>query len=133
MKTATGHYFPNDNKQAFDLIALSFFIAISLVYTIIVGFKIIKRIQSSLFPALTRGKASDEYRLTSLGEDDDEDAREIYQRQGDELRQQLFKLRRTFHFITILSFFVLGTGLYLGSRSLSYGMNGGGSGMGHGN
>lgn len=126
MKQATGHYYPNDNKQAFDLIALSFFIAISLVYTLVVGFKLIKKIQSSLFTSIGgNNKQSDEYRLTSLNdenEDDVEDVKESFLKQKRELQLQLMKLRRTFHFIAVLSFFVLGTGLYMGSRSINYGM-----------
>lgn len=115
-------YFPNDNSQALDLVALSFFITLALVYTVFVGVKLIKRIHATISSTMPSRK-SEEYRLAGMGdEDDEEELRESFQNQRAELQLQLIKLRRTFHVMVVLSFFVLATGIYLGVRSICYGM-----------
>lgn len=131
MKQATGHYFPNNNKQAFDMIALSFFIALTVIYLIALGVKLVKAIHSNAFAsgaALFRPK-TEEYRLTNMGDDEDdmeddiEEVRAFYQRKRNELALSLVQTRRTLNILFVLTSVVLGMGLYLGIRSISYGMN----------
>ncbi|KAF5103868.1 hypothetical protein D0Z03_000044 [Geotrichum reessii] len=74
MKHKTTHYYPNDNKQAMDLIGLAFFIALALVYTVVVGIKLIKMLP--VFRSSNAKHQQDEgYRLADFDEEDDYESR----------------------------------------------------------
>lgn len=123
MKHATGHYYPNDNKQALDLIGLSFFIALALAYTAVVGIKLVKRLP--LFRSSSAKHQQEEgYRLADFDDDEDYEARvETLNKRMTDLHIRLSKAEKLLHGITFVGLFVLITGLYLGARSIGYGMS----------
>ncbi|KAF5094422.1 hypothetical protein D0Z00_003537 [Geotrichum galactomycetum] len=123
MKHATGHYYPNDNKQALDLVGLSFFIALALAYIAIVGIKLVKRLP--LFRSSSAKHQQEEgYRLADFDDDDDYEARvETLNKRLTDLHIRLSKAEKLLHAITVVGLFVLITGLYLGARSIGYGMS----------
>jgi hypothetical protein len=123
MKHATGHYYPNDNKQALDLVGLSFFIALALAYIVVVGIKLVKRLP--LFRSSSAKHQQEEgYRLADFDEDDDYEARvETLNKRMTDLHIRLSKAEKLLHAITVVGLFMLITGLYLGVRSIGYGMS----------
>lgn len=123
MKHKTTHYYPNDNKQAMDLIGLAFFIALALVYTVVVGIKLIKMLP--VFRSSNAKHQQDEgYRLADFDEEDDYESRaETLNKRMTDLHIRLNKTEKLLHAITIVGLFVLTAGLYLGARSIGYGMS----------
>lgn len=124
MKHATGHYYPNNNKQALDLLGLSFFIALALAYVAIVGIKLVK--QLPIFRSSSAKYQQEEgYRLANFDEDDDYESRvDTLNKRMTDLNIRLGKTEKLLYTITFLGLFVLIAGLYLGARSIDYGMRG---------
>lgn len=127
------HYFPNNNAQVLDIVALAFFIAATLTYAVFLGVKLVRAVfgrSNSGSTANGQQPKAEEYRLTSMAEDDDEqdefdtaeEVRVFYQQKRRELAVQLVRLRKTCQLLAVGAAVMLAMGLYLGVRSVCYGM-----------
>lgn len=112
--------FPSTNSQALDLISFAFVLTCTLLYIAFALFKITTRLVSYIKSAHTPRK--EEYQLTSTSSNEEENAEQLMKEKDDILRQ-LLRLKRYLHVFSFLSFVVLACGLYLGVRSINYGVS----------
>lgn len=110
------HYYPVGDKQILDIVCLALFISLTVIYTGVVFGKIIHSYWGN-----SSGPKSDGYELTSSMERE-ENMLEDMDKKIKSLERQLAARNRASNGFLFVCGWAMAGGLYLGYRSVGYGM-----------